>query len=153
HVGDYQFDNSNFVASGREGLVGIAEQSLPLEPNPRIARRMAWLATDQAYKGAIEQLAAKQDALKGGAAGGMSKVPSYTKSTPQAMTGSALVPKLEALPDLKKRAEKISAVFRGQADVRDSRVSFTSYLERRWLLNSEGNSVHDTRRVTGVLIV
>ena len=44
-------------------------------------------------------------------------------------------------------------MFRKHPHVRDSRVAFTSFLERRWYLNSEGTSAHDTRRVTGVLIV
>jgi TldD protein len=52
-----------------------------------------------------------------------------------------------------KRARAISAVFRDQPHVRDSRVAFTSFLERRWYLNTEGTSAHDTRRVSGVLIV
>ena len=153
HVGNYQFDNSNFVAPGSEDLDGRAEQGLPLEPSPSIARRAAWLATDQAYKEALEQIHAKQEALAGGAAGGVSKVPSYTKVSKAAMEEPVLVAKLEPLADLRARAEKISAVFRKEGHVRDSRVAFTSYLERRWLLNSEGNSVHDTRRASGVLIV
>jgi hypothetical protein len=153
HVGSYQFDNSNFVASGRDGLDGRSEQSLPLEPNPASARRAAWLATDEAYKEALEQIQAKQEALKSGAAGGVSKVPSYSKFKPAAMTEHVLVPKLETVQEMKARAEKIAAVLRKHGHVRDSRVSFTSFLERRWLLNSEGNSVHDTRRVSGVLIV
>jgi hypothetical protein len=153
HVGDYQFDNSNFVAPGREDLDGRAEQGLPLEPSPSIASRATWLATDQAYKEALEQIHAKQEALRGGAAGGITKLPSYTKVKPAAMVAPVLVPRLETLEEMSKRAEKISAVFRKEGHVRDSRVSFTSYLERRWLLNSEGNSVHDTRRASGVLIV
>jgi TldD protein len=153
HVGDYQSDNSNFVAPGREELDGRAEAQLSLEPSPKIARRAAWRATDQAYKEALEQFHAKKEALRGGAAGGVSKVPSYTKVKPAAMAEPVLVPKLETLAELRERAEKISAVFRKEGHVRDSRVSFTSYLERRWLLNSEGNSVHDTRRASGVLIV
>ena len=153
HVGDYQFDNSNFVAPGGDGPDGRAEQTLPLEPSATIARRATWLATDQAYKEALEQFHAKKEALRGGAAGGISKVPSYTKVKPAAMAQPVLVPKLETLAQLRERAEKISAVFRKEGHVRDSRVAFTSYLERRWLLNSEGNSVTDTRRVSGVLIV
>ncbi|HUS67873.1 MAG TPA: metallopeptidase TldD-related protein, partial [Kofleriaceae bacterium] len=152
-VGDYQFDNSNFVAPGQEELDGRAESSLPIEPSASIARRAAWLATDQAYKEALELIHAKQEALSGGAAGGVSKVPSYTKVKPAAMAEPVLVPKLEPLADLRARAEKISAVFRKEGHIRDSRVAFTSYLERRWLLNTEGNSVHDTRRASGVLIV
>jgi TldD protein len=153
HVGDYKFDNSNFVASGREGLDGIAEQQLPLEPNPAIAKRVTWLTTDVAYKEALEQIQAKREALKSGASGGLSNVPSYTKVKPSAMIEPVRVPKLESEDELRKRASKISAVFRDQKQVRDSRVAFTSYLERRWLLNSEGNAVHDTRRASGVLMV
>ncbi|HLU66472.1 MAG TPA: metallopeptidase TldD-related protein [Kofleriaceae bacterium] len=159
HVGSYKFDNSNFVAAGRESLDGTAEQTLPLEPNPDIARRVAWLVTDAAYKEALEQYQAKEEVLKSGAAGGMTSVPSYTRGKPQVMDGpggamkAVLVPKLEDLPAMRARAEKISAVFRDKKHVRDSRVSFTSFLERRWLLNTEGNAVHDTRRVSGVLIV
>ncbi len=153
HVGSYQFDNSNFVAAGRDNLDGRSEQSLPLEPNPASARRAAWLATDEAYKEAIEQIQAKQEVLKRGAAGGVSNVPSYSKPKPAAMSEQILVPKLETVEEMKQRAARISAVLRGKPGVRDSRVAFTSYLERRWLLNSEGNSVHDTRRVSGVLIV
>jgi TldD protein len=153
HVGSYQSDNSNFVASGRDDLDGRAEQSLSLEPNPAGARRAAWLATDEAYKEALEQMQAKQEALKSGAGGGISKVPSYSKFKPAAMAEAVLVPKLETVEEMKQRAEKISGVLRKFEHVRDSRVSFTSFLERRWLLNSEGNSVHDTRRVSGVLIV
>ena len=37
--------------------------------------------------------------------------------------------------------------------VRDSRVAVTSYLERRWYLTTEGTSVTDTRRASGVVIV
>jgi TldD protein len=153
HVGTYEADNSNFVAQGREEMDGTAEQPLPLEPNPASARRAAWLATDEAFKEALEQLRAKQDALKSGAGGGISKVPSYSKAKPAAMSEQVLVPKLETVQEMKQRAEKISAVMKKHRHVRDSRVAFTSFLERRWLLNSEGNSVQDTRRVTGVLIV
>jgi TldD protein len=153
HVGTYQLDNSNFIASGRDDLDGRAEQSLPLEPNPASARRAAWLATDEAYKEALEQFRAKQEALKSGAAGGLGNVPSYSKSKPAAMNQTILVAKLETVEEMKRRAEKISGVLRKHEFVRDSRVAFTSFLERRWLLNSEGSAVHDTRRVSGVLIV
>jgi predicted Zn-dependent protease len=44
-------------------------------------------------------------------------------------------------------------VFRDQAAIRDSRVAVTSYLERRWYLTTEGTSVTDTRRATGLVIV
>ena len=63
-----------------------------------------------------------------------------------------LVPPLESLDDLETRAKTLSAMFRDQAELRDSRVAVTSYLERRWYLTTEGTSVTDTRRAAGVVI-
>jgi predicted Zn-dependent protease len=155
HVGDYQRDNSNFVAAESNELDGVVSIPLPLEATPSLARRAAWRTTDAAYKEAIAQLSAKNDALKTGASGGLTDVPSYSKASkakPEVSLAPVLVPKLESTERLGKRAAKLSAFFRDQPQVRTSRVAFTSFLERRWLINSEGTRVHDTRRVTGVLI-
>ena len=63
-----------------------------------------------------------------------------------------LVPPLETLDELETRAKALSAVFRDQPAIRDSRVAVTSYLERRWYLTTEGTSVTDTRRASGIVI-
>lgn len=152
HVGSYQEDNSNFAIPQAAGVDGIAGVQLPLEPNPTIARRAAWLATDSAYREALIQLAAKRDFRKSGGSTSAG-VPSYSKSPPIVQDAPVLVPALEKPEELEKRAQTISRVFRDQHHVRDSRVAFTSYLERRWYINSEGTSAHDTRRASGVLIV
>lgn len=153
HVGGYDFDNSNFIASGMDGVDGVADFQLPLEPNPALARRSTWLVTDVAYKEALAQLNAKQEALRGGAAANLAGLASYSKAKPLVMADPVDVPAKEPLAELKARAEKISAAFRDQPHIRDSRVAFTSYLERRWYLNSEGTSATDTRRASGVVIV
>src|SRR5207244_3022258 len=54
--------------------------------------------------------------------------------------------------ELETRAKAVSAVFRDQPELRESRVALTSYLERRWYLTSEGTNVTDTRRASGVVI-
>ena len=64
-----------------------------------------------------------------------------------------LVAPLEGLDELEARAKSLSSGFRDQAGLRDSHVALTSYLERRWYLTTEGTSVTDTRRVSGVVIV
>jgi hypothetical protein len=153
HVGDYKFDNSNFVFSRREGVDGIAQIPLPLEATPALARRSAWLVTDAAYKEALEQFHAKREALTSGASGGLSDTASYTKQAPVVSLDPVLVPVLEPGKRMRERAETLSKAFEKEAHVRDSRVAFTSFLERRWLLNSEGNAVHDTRRVSGIGVV
>jgi predicted Zn-dependent protease len=61
-VGDYSFDNTNFESSsysyGYYG--GYGAQPVSIEDDYNAMRRAAWLATDAAYKQAVEDLAAKK---------------------------------------------------------------------------------------------
>ncbi len=150
HVGNYKLDNTNFVVPQRGSVDGIANAQLPIEATPAIARKLAWLATDQAYKEALEQLTAKREALASGASG--ADAPSYVRVQPQVIEKPVAVPALEPEETLNARAKAVSTAFSGHSHIRDSRVAFTSFLERRWYLNSEGTSSHDARRVSGVLI-
>jgi TldD protein len=143
-------DNGNFVVTGGEGIDGSAGISLALEATPRIARRAAWLVTDTAYKEALVQLRNKLDAAAAGSGVGAT---SWTDEKAVVSEEPVLVEPLEPIEDVIARAEKVSAVFRGLPDIRDSHVAVTSYLERRWYLTTEGTSVTDTRRASGVMIV
>jgi TldD protein len=149
-VGSFDFDNGNFVVPQAESLDGVAGINLPLEATVKMARRAAWLCTDAAYKEALMQLRAKLDARQSGGAG--QATPSWTAEKAVVAEEAVLVPVLEPAAAIDARAKKISAVFRDDTHVRDSRVAFTSFLERRWYVNSEGSSVADTRRVSGVII-
>ncbi len=153
HVGSYQKDNSNFIASGRENLDGTATVGLALEASPARARRSAWLATDQAYKEAIAQWQAKNEAIAAGASNNTPKVASYSKTKAIVTEERVSVARLTKNSDLSIRAARVSAAFRDYRHIRDSRVAFTSFLENRWYLNSEGTNAADTRRVEGVSIV
>lgn len=148
-VGSIDRDNANFVIAGGEVYDGVVGFTLPLEATPRIAARAAWRVTDEAYKEALIQLRYKNDARASGGAG--SKEPGWSDSPALVAEDPVLVPELEPLDELVKRANAVSAKFRDR-ELRDSRVALTSYLERRWYLSSDGTSVHDTRRVSGVLI-
>lgn len=153
HVGDYQLDNSNFVIANTPSTDGVTSITLPIEATPRIARRAAWLVTDAAYKEALEQLRAKIDTRRAGGAAIAADRPSYTRQEPLVQEEPVLVPKLEPLDGLEQRAQAISQVFRDMPHIRDSRVAFTSFLERRWYITNEGTRAHDTRRVSGVIVV
>ncbi len=153
HVGSYEEDNSNFVPSRREGLDGVANIGLALEASPARARRSAWLATDSAYKEAIAQWQAKQEAVASGVSTGTSGIASYTKATPVVTEAPVKVPKLATNEELAQRAKRLSSKFRKYDFIRDSHVGLTSFLENRWYLNSEGTNATDTRRVEGLLIV
>ncbi|MBT8492841.1 MAG: hypothetical protein KJO07_07250 [Deltaproteobacteria bacterium] len=150
HVGNYQLDNTNFVMSQRETVDGIATAQLPLEATPAIARKLAWLATDQAYKEALQQYTAKRETIRNGAAS--TNAPSYLKVSPQVVEKPVPVVALESEDELIARTRRLSKGFRKHKHVRESRIAQTSFLERRWYLNSEGTSSHDTRRVSGLLV-
>ncbi len=149
-VGSPQLDNGNFVVPGADELDAVAGINLSLEATPRIARRAAWLVTDSAYKEALIQLRAKLEARK--TSGGHPDIPGWTAEKPVVSEDAVLVPPLETLDELEARAKTLSAAFRDQPAIRESRVAITSYLERRWYLTTEGTSVTDTRRASGVVI-
>jgi TldD protein len=149
-VGAPAFDNGNFVVPGADELDAVAAFNLPLEATPRIARRAAWLVTDAAYKEALIQMRAKLEARRAG--GSKPDVPGWTTEKPMVSEEAVLVAPLESLDELETRARALSATFRDQAAIRESRVAVTSYLERRWYLTTEGTNVTDTRRASGIVI-
>jgi TldD protein len=146
------FDNANFIVPQADELDGVSAFNLPLEATPRIARRAAWLVTDQAYKEALIQLRAKLEARRAGSSSRPADVPSWTAEKAVVSEEPVLVQPLETLDELEARAKALSATFRDQPAIRDSRVAVTSYLERRWYLSTEGTNVTDTRRASGILI-
>ncbi|MCB9746617.1 MAG: hypothetical protein H6740_28840, partial [Alphaproteobacteria bacterium] len=62
-TGDAQFDSANFDAFGEPD--GVVSVGVPDEADVTALRHFAWLATDRAYKQAVEQLSRKQAALEG----------------------------------------------------------------------------------------
>lgn len=150
-AGTPEFDNGNFVVPDASEIDAAAAINLPLEATPRIARRAAWLVTDSAYKEALIQLRAKLEARRAGGTRSQD-IPSWTLEKPVVSTEPVLVAPLESIEELEHRAQALSAVFRDQPILRESRVALTSYLERRWYLTTEGTRVTDTRRASGVVI-
>ena len=63
-VGSYQSDNSNFMTYP-PAANGLAENILlPVDDDYQELRRQIWLATDEAYKEALEMLSRKRGALE-----------------------------------------------------------------------------------------
>lgn len=59
-VGDYALDSSNFRAFGEPD--GVVSRRLPVSDDEVALRREVWLATDVAYKQAVEQMSRKKAA-------------------------------------------------------------------------------------------
>ena len=93
-VTDGKLDNGNFVVPDAAELDGTASLPLSLDATPRIAKRVAWLVTDQAYKEALIQLRAKEEARKAGSIAG-TDAPGWTQEKPVISAEAVLVPELE----------------------------------------------------------
>jgi TldD protein len=134
-VGDYSLDNTNFVGGfgfgGSRGRIG-----LPDDDDYDATRHRIWLATDQLYKGAVEQIAAKRAWLK-------------TNSVPDRPDDLSRVEPtlhLEAVRELKvdkeagrETVKRLSALFRQAPRIESSSASIVVVAINETLLSSEGS--------------
>jgi len=63
-VGDYKFDNTDYVGSTFPFGTRYDLERFPLDNDYLVLRRYLWLATDSAYKSAVEAISRKQAALR-----------------------------------------------------------------------------------------
>ena len=137
-VGDYQFDSSRFVVSqGRGGFSPQGEGSAvtTLDDNYDAIRRQLWLATDAAYKRAVNTFARKKAAFQNRATN--DPLPDFSQETPVSTIRSA-PPRPAAPIDWAQRARDLSAVLRASPDLQSSAVSVAEQYGTHYFLNSEG---------------
>ena len=141
-VGDYEFDNTNFVGMGGgpafsmlAGLRGGA--LLPLDDQYQEIRRQLWLATDGAYKRAVEQLAQKRAALQNQTR--TEQLPDFAKEPPAVITDVVPAPPLDRAA-AEALVRGLSAAFRAFPEVYNSGVSWSAGVVRTRYLNSEGSA-------------
>ncbi len=153
-VGDYNVDSSRFQALDRDpgmmSMYGRFSMSLPLDDDYALMRREMWLATDGAYKRAVQALAKKKAAAQNRAAD-PDPIPDFSRETPAETILPAAPPssKLHAwLEDVKK----ISGVFLKYPDVDSSDVSISQAQGIRYFLNSEGFKVVEPVRTASIRI-
>ncbi len=146
-VGDYQRDNSNFLTDPPRGN-GLTETVLlPLDDDYQELRRQIWLATDIAYKSAIEMLSRKRAALENRKA--RENLPDFSKEPP----ATALAPFSPIKMDLAKSealVKSLSALFRQSPEIYTSSTSLAVNDTRSWYLNSEGSAV--TQETSGATL-
>ena len=137
-VGDYQSDNSNFMTYPPQPN-GLTETVLlPLDDDYQELRRQIWLATDTAYKEALEMLSRKRGALENRKA--RENLPDFSKETPV----TALEPFAPVKMDLAQaetQVRTLSALFRQAPEIYTSSTGLSITDTRSWYLNSEGSTV------------
>lgn len=135
-VGDYQRDNSNFLAFPMRAN-GLTETLvLPIDDDYQELRRQIWLATDSAYKAALETLSRKRAALENRTT--RENLPDFSREQPT----TALEPPSPVKMDLGQAealVRDLSTIFRQQPEIFTSSTSLEVSDTRSWYINSEGS--------------
>lgn len=147
-VGDYQFDNTNYVGSGLHFGSRYDIDRFPIENSYPVLRRYLWLATDQAYKSAVESLARKRSALKNMSAAG-EPLADFAHAAPVHVLEELRTFKVDRTAWL-SRVRALSALFAEFPRVVSSNVEMQALTNTRQLVNSEGTEV---RTADGVMFV
>ncbi|HYK09196.1 MAG TPA: metallopeptidase TldD-related protein [Gemmatimonadales bacterium] len=142
-IGSYAFDNTNyFGASGPAAFAALAgmgfgdAEEIPLDDDYLAIRRQLWLATDAAYKRALEELAGKRAALANTQARSDS-LPDFAHATPAQTTDV----RPDSVADRKAAealARDLSATLMTYPDLQRSQVSILGVDVYTEYLNSEG---------------
>lgn len=139
-VGDYDFDNTNFMG-GTADNAGFSRFDqggrLPLDSNYTELRRQLWLATDGAYKEAIETLANKRAALRGRSR--TDYVPDLSREPTTTISDVMPAPRIDRFA-AESTMRRLSSVFADEQRLQKSGVSWHTGVRKTWYVNSEGSS-------------
>ncbi len=137
-VGDYKLDSSNFISEeGFRGFIGPSG-TVGIDRDYNSLRQDLWIATDQAFKEAVEAYSRKQAYLSSLAR--QSDIPDFSHAQP--------IQHIEPLvaPDWSSRnwdqeARDTSAALRAFPLIYESRVTYYLIFTTEYLLTSEGTEV------------
>jgi hypothetical protein len=134
-VGDYAFDNTNFIGTGFGGGSHYDVDEFPLDDAYLVLRHHIWLATDMAYKRAVEAYSQKRAALKNVTQN--EELADFYHVTPfEKVTDLRVRPLDEAAAAA--RVRRLSALFVDYPAVTRSLVSFEAGRGVQYLVTSEG---------------
>lgn len=134
-IGDYAFDNTNHVYSGYYSGARYDPEQWPLDNNYAILRQCFWLATDRAYKAALEGIARKRAALKNSA--NADTVPDFSKVQPVRDIRNIRIPEYVETP-WTARVVKLSDIFNAYPELYTSSVNLQIFRGVSYFANSEG---------------
>jgi len=146
-VGSYKLDSSNFVSDdGFQGFIGPTG-SVGIDRDYDSLRQDLWIATDQAFKEAVDTYSRKRGYLSSLAR--QSDIDDFSKAEPV-----RLIEPLEA-PDWTNRnweqeAREASEVMRAFSQIHESRVTYYLVYFAEYLLTSEGTEIRQNRHFAGI---
>ena len=138
-VGTYNFDNTGHIFSGYYTGSRFDTSPWPIDDNYQALRESLWLATDHAYKAAVESIARKRAALNS-VAEAPDRLPDYSQA--EIVQSIAKIPPRHADDnEWRTRTAKLSAIFKNYPDILASGVEFNANLGPTYYVNSEGTAV------------
>jgi TldD protein len=146
-VGGYKLDSSNFVSDDAfRGFIG-PQGSVGIDRDYDSLRQDLWIATDQAFKEAVDTYSRKKGYLSSLAR--QSDIDDFSKAEPV-----QLIEPLET-PDWSNRnwqqeARDTSAVMRAFSQIHEARVSYYLVYGTEYLLTSEGTEIRQNRRFAAI---
>jgi TldD protein len=138
-IGDPSSDNSNFA--GNFSTTEWYWNETTVDDDYLALRRELWLRTDDAYRGALERLAAKRAAAERQASSSDKAAPDFVAAKPVSII--AAPPPTPPAPALADLVVKLSGLFRDYAGIQDSRVTASHARTRRRFLSTEGTWIDD----------
>jgi TldD protein len=146
-VGDYKLDSSNFISEdGFRGFIG-STGSVGIDRDYNSLRQDLWIATDQAFKEAVETYSRKQAYLSSLAR--QSDIDDFAKAQPVQIIEPL------AAPDWSNRnweqeARESSAALRAFPQIYESRVTYYLVYATEYLLTSEGTEIRTNRSYAAI---
>src|SRR5207249_2400619 len=146
-VGSYKLDSSNFVSDdGFRGFIGPTG-SVGIDRDYDSLRQDLWIATDQAFKEAVETYSRKQAYLSSLAR--QSDIDDFAKAEPVQLIQPLVTPDWTAR-DWDREARETSATLRAFSEIHESRVTYYIVYATEYLLTSEGTEIRQNRHFAAI---
>jgi TldD protein len=148
-VGDYIFDNTNYVYSEFPSGIRFDNGLLPLDDDYRAIRQEIWLATDAAFKTALDAIGHKRSALQN--VNVTDALADYTKVPPVHLTEPVVhIPFDDAV--WTARTVALSGIFADYPQVLGSSVECQFVSSTSYMVNSEGSVMRRPDHLTFVRV-
>jgi TldD protein len=146
-VGSYKLDSSNFIGDESfRGFIG-SQGSVGIDRDYDSLRQDLWIATDQAFKQAVETYSRKQAYLSSLAR--QSNIDDFSKAQPIQQIDPLIAPDW-GNRNWEREARDVSATLRLFPDIYESRVTYYLVYATEYLLTSEGTEIRTNRTYAAV---
>jgi len=146
-VGDYKLDSSNFISDeGFRGFIG-STGSVGIDRDYDSLRQDLWIATDQAFKEAVEGYSRKKAYLNSLA--NQNQYDDFSKAQPVELVEPLVTPDWSSR-NWEQEARDSSATLRAFSLLQESRVTYYLVYATEYLLTSEGTQIRTNRSFAAV---